>query len=67
MLLTARLILSSRTKAENFGTLEQQIRDAFALVNNNGAAFRNARINEEYSMLRLSELEMGDGVHVMRA
>jgi len=34
----------SRSKADNFGTLEQQIRDAYALVNNNGGAFRNARI-----------------------
>ncbi len=56
----------SRTKAENFGTLEQQIRDAFALVNNNGAAFRNARINEEYLNARLSELKLATAVHALR-
>lgn len=47
----------SRTKAENFGTLEQQIRDAFALVNNNGAAFRNALITDDYLQARLTELK----------
>lgn len=56
----------SRTKAENFGTLEQQIRDAFALVNNNGAAFRNARITEEYLSARLSELKWATAVHALR-
>lgn len=49
----------SRTKAENAGTLEQQVRDAFALVNNNGAAFRNARITQEYLASRLEELKWG--------
>lgn len=49
----------SRIKAENGGTLEQQIRDAFALVNNNGAAFRNARITPEYLASRLEELKWG--------
>jgi hypothetical protein len=34
----------SRAKHDNVGTLGQEIRDAFALVNKNGAAFREARI-----------------------
>jgi uncharacterized protein len=34
----------SRVKHDNYGTLEQEIRDAFNLVNLNGDAFRNARI-----------------------
>lgn len=41
---------------ENFGTLEREIKDAFYLVNQNGAAFRNARITEEYLDARLDEL-----------
>jgi hypothetical protein len=41
---------------DNFGTLQQKIRDAFNIVNNNGAAFRNARITEEYLATRLQEL-----------
>lgn len=56
----------SRSKADNFGTLEQQIRDAFALVNNNGAAFRNARITEDYLEARLSELKWGVAVQALR-
>jgi len=49
----------SRTKADNVGTLTQQIRDAFALVNFNGQAFRNARITDEYLVARLDELKWG--------
>lgn len=56
----------SRSKADNFGTLEQQIRDAFALVNNNGAAFRNARITEDYLEARLSELKWAVAVQALR-
>jgi hypothetical protein len=56
----------SRTRAENFGTLEQQIRDAFALVNNNGAAFRNARITEDYLQARLTELKWATAVKALR-
>jgi hypothetical protein len=43
-------------KHDNFGTLQQQIRDAFALVNHNGVAFRNARISAAYLDARLAEL-----------
>ncbi|HLL02355.1 MAG TPA: DUF4041 domain-containing protein [Myxococcaceae bacterium] len=46
----------SRTRSDNYGTLEQEIRDAFALVNLNGEAFRNARIRDEYLAARLEEL-----------
>ena len=47
----------SRTKHDNAGRLAQQIRDAFALVNYNGKAFREARIQEEYLAARLDELK----------
>ena len=43
-------------RTDNYGTLEQKIRDAFTLVNHNGAAFRRARIREDYLSLRLEEL-----------
>lgn len=48
-----------RTKSDNAGTLEQQIRDSFALVNHNGDAFRNACITPEYLTSRLAELKWG--------
>jgi hypothetical protein len=46
----------AKVRDDNAGKLEQEIRDAFALVNVNGRAFRNARITEEYLALRLEEL-----------
>ena len=47
----------SRAKHDNYGTLEQEIRDAFSLVNFNGKAFRNARILPSYLDVRLAELK----------
>ncbi len=47
----------SRAKHDNYGTLEQEIRDAFSLVNLNGQAFRNARILPAYFDARLAELK----------
>jgi len=49
-------ILAS-VKHDNYGTLAQKIRDAFHLVNNNGRAFRSARINDAYLQARLEELK----------
>lgn len=46
----------SRSKSDNHGKLEQEIRDAAALVNLNGAPFRNARISDDYLNSRLEEL-----------
>jgi hypothetical protein len=47
----------SRVRSDNAGTLEQQIRDAFTLVNYNGKAFRQARITDQYLAARLDELK----------
>lgn len=56
----------SRSKADNYGTLEQQIKDAYAIVNFNGAAFRNAVINEQYLTARISELKWAVAVFAVR-
>lgn len=53
----------SRSKHDNYGVLEQEIRDAFSLVNLNGEAFRNARILNAYLDARLSELKWAVVVH----
>ena len=50
-------ILTRVVKNENYGTLEQKIRDAFSIVNKDGSAFRNARILPAYLDARLSELK----------
>lgn len=47
----------ARVKGDNAGTLEQQIRDAYALVNHNGRAFRSAQITTDYLAARLGELK----------
>jgi T5orf172 domain-containing protein/uncharacterized protein DUF4041 len=53
----------SRSRHDNYGTLEQEIRDAFSLVNLNGQAFRNARILPVYLEARLAELKWAVVVH----
>ena len=58
--------LLTRSKQNNYGTLEQQIRDAFALVNSNGTAFRNAKINDEYLNARLDELRWATAVLALK-
>ena len=57
----------SKTKSDNFGKLEQQIRDAYNMVNLNGQAFRNARITPEYLDARLQELKWAVTVNELRA
>lgn len=57
----------SKTKKDNYGKLEQQIRDAYNLVNYNGQAFRNARITPEYLDARLQELKWAVTVNELRA
>jgi len=58
--------LLSRSKSDNHGKLEQEIRDAFALVNHNGSAFRNARISELYLSARLDELKWAASAHALK-
>jgi len=53
----------SRSRHDNYGTLEQEIKDAFSLVNLNGDAFRNARILPAYLDARLAELKWAVVVH----
>lgn len=56
----------SKTKHDNYGTMKQQIEDAFALVNKNGKPFRNARITAEYLASRLEELKWAVRTHELK-
>ncbi|VXC81419.1 Chromosome segregation ATPase [Pseudomonas sp. 8Z] len=56
----------SRVKSDNHGTLEKEIRDSFALVNINGASFRNARVTETYLQARLEELRWAATAQAIR-
>ena len=47
----------TRVKSDNYGILEQRIRDSFSIVNKDGSAFRNARILPAYLDARLAELK----------
>jgi len=49
--------IMAKVKHDNYGKLKQQIDDAFELVNHNGRAFRNARINEAYLGLSHEQLK----------
>lgn len=53
-------------KHDNYGKLEQKIKDAFSVVNNLGKSFRNAVITEEYLNARLDELKFGAIVHELK-
>lgn len=55
-----------RVKSDNAGTLEQQIQDAYALVNHNGRAFRSAQITPEYLSSRLEELKWAAAATALR-
>lgn len=56
----------TRIKIDNFGKLEQEIKDAYSLVNLNGDAFRSAKITKEYLNSRLRELELSVQVFLLR-
>ncbi|WP_027711635.1 DUF4041 domain-containing protein [Dickeya chrysanthemi] len=53
----------SKVKNNNYGKLAQEIKDAFNLVNYNGAAFRSARITDTFLQARLNELKWAVAVH----
>jgi hypothetical protein len=53
----------SRSRHDNYGTLEQEIKDAYSLVNLNGLAFRDAHIVPAYLEARLAELKWAVVVH----
>ena len=57
----------SKVKDDNAGTLEKATRDAFTLVNFNGAAFRNARILDSYLESRLMELRWAVAVQEIKS
>jgi Meiotically up-regulated gene 113/Domain of unknown function (DUF4041) len=56
----------SRIKAGNQGKLTQEIKDACAMVNNDGEVYKNARIQEEYLDSRLDELKWAVAVQKLK-
>lgn len=56
----------SLAKKDNYGKLEQEIHDAFSIVNEHGKAFRNARIEQAYLSARISELHWAVITHQLK-
>ncbi|MBA4039994.1 MAG: DUF4041 domain-containing protein [Planctomyces sp.] len=56
----------ARARHDNAGTLQQEIRDAYAVVNLHGRAFRNARITHKYLEARIDELNWAVATHELR-
>lgn len=56
----------SRAKHDNLGKLDQEIIDAYNLVNHNGTAFRNARIEPQYLEARQAELRWSVAANELR-
>ncbi|WP_035416010.1 GIY-YIG nuclease family protein [Ferrimonas kyonanensis] len=56
----------TKVKKDNFGKLTQEIKDANALVNHHGAAFRNARITDTYLQARINELKWAVATEELR-
>jgi hypothetical protein len=58
-------ILTS-VKHDNYGTLAQQVKDAYSLVNNLGKPFKDAHITPEYLAARLEELRWATVAHELK-
>lgn len=58
--------IMSRVKHDNYGKLHQSLKDAYILVNNNGKAFRNARIREDYFTLVERQLKLAVTVQELK-
>lgn len=50
-------LILSKSKTDNYGKLEREIKDAYILVNDNGKAFKDTYITKSYLGCRLSELK----------
>ncbi|WP_028890432.1 DUF4041 domain-containing protein [Tenacibaculum ovolyticum] len=50
--------IMSKVKHDNYGVLEQKLKDAYRLVNHNGKAFKNARIAKRYYDVILEQLKL---------
>lgn len=58
--------IMAKVKHDNYGLLLQQLKDAFSLVNHNGAAFRNARISSRYLDVVLEQLKWAVAVQELK-
>lgn len=57
----------AKSKKDNYGVLEQKIKDVYNVVNSNGATFRDAKITSQYLESRLEELKWAVICHELKA
>ena len=57
----------AKSKKDNYGVLEQKIKDVYNVVNSNGATFREAKITSQYLDSRLEELKWAVVCHELKA
>ena len=50
--------IMASVKHDNYGKLLQRLEDAYRIVNHNGQAFRNARVNERYFEVAVRQLKL---------
>ncbi len=58
--------IMSKVKHDNFGKLEQELNDAYRIVNHNGKPFRRARVNERYFNVVMQQLKLAVTVHELK-
>ncbi|MEM9823856.1 MAG: DUF4041 domain-containing protein [Bacteroidota bacterium] len=58
--------IMAKVKHNNYGILLQKLKDAFRIVNHNGQAFKNARIQTPYFDLIKKQLELSVVVHELK-
>ncbi len=58
--------IMSKVKHDNYGVLNQKLKDAFRIVNHNGKPFRNARILSRYFDTIIQQLKLSVTVHELK-
>lgn len=56
----------ARTKKDNFGKLQQELKDSFHLINSNGTAFRNARITNAFLDMCTEQIKLAAAIHEIK-
>lgn len=56
----------AKAKHDNYGVLLQELKDAYSLVNHNGAAFRNVRIEPRYFDVIIEQLRLAISVQELK-
>ncbi len=59
-------MIMAKVKKDNFGTLQEELRDAYTIVNEHGSAFSNARVAPEFLDLYLQQIKLMSTLHEIK-